>query len=59
MASGLSYSIFLLFGVIYLRPIVAADLLISALFINIALVGFIFSYPWKLADGNMMKAENI
>ncbi len=59
LTSGLSYSIFLLTPMIHPKPIVAADLLISALFINIALMGFIFSYPWKLMNGDVIKADDI
>lgn len=50
---GLSYSIFLLMGILHFRPIVASNLLISALLVNIALIGFLFSYPWKLTSNHL------
>jgi Gpi18-like mannosyltransferase len=50
LTSGLSYSVFLIESVTRITHRLAVDLLMPALMINIALLGFIFSYPWKLGD---------
>ena len=52
LTSGLAYSVFLIESVTRISHAFAIDLLMPALFINIALIGFIFSYPWKLTNNN-------
>ncbi len=50
LTSGLSYSVYLLWEIMRVDHAFAGNLLISALFVNVALMGFIFSYPWKLTN---------
>lgn len=50
LTSGLAYSIFLMESFTRVRHVLAGNILFSALFVNIALLGFLFSYPWKLTD---------
>lgn len=52
LTSGLAYSIFLLEGIVQIRHTLAINLLISALFVNIALLGFMFSNRWNLMESN-------
>jgi Gpi18-like mannosyltransferase len=50
LTSGLAYSIFLMESLVRLRHPLIGNLLFSALFVNIALIGFIFSNQWKLTN---------
>jgi Gpi18-like mannosyltransferase len=50
LVSGLPYALFLLSSLMRIKPVVAGNVLISAMFINIALMGFIFSNQWKLTN---------
>ncbi len=56
LTSGLAYSVFLIESVTRISHALAIDLLMPALFINIALIGFMFSYPWKLAEKDVYRS---
>ncbi len=52
LTSGLTYSIFLSEGFMQIKHPIVGNLLFSALFVNIALLGFMFSNRWKVTDGS-------
>ena len=53
LTSGLAYSIFLSESFMRLKHPVVGNILFTALFVNIALLGFMFSNRWKLTDDNV------
>jgi hypothetical protein len=59
LTSGLAYSIFLLEGITPIKHAFAINLLISALFVNIALLGFMFSHPWKISSSDAYRTQSI
>jgi Gpi18-like mannosyltransferase len=52
LTSGLTYSIYLIASVMRIKHPLVVNLLFPALLVNIALLGFMFSNRWKLAENS-------